>query len=163
VANWPGDCWDGALRAEYRAWRCDQITRLVRDTAKAVRAAKPKVRISAAVFSDYPGCMESVGQDWVKWCKAGWLDFVCPMDYADSDTRFTNLVKNQVALVAGKVPVYAGIGQFIMPDDQVVGQMEIARREGAKGFVLFNMGKDLAEEGLGRYAEGVTARKARGR
>jgi hypothetical protein len=62
--------------------------------------------------------------------------------------------------VGGAVPVYSGIGQFIIPDDQVVGQMELARGLGADGFILFNMGTGLAEHGLPRYAQGMTSAPA---
>ncbi len=160
VVNWPADCYNGPLRAEYRQWRCDNITRLVRATAEQARQIKPWIKISAAVFSDYPACKDSVGQDWVLWCREGYLDFVCPMNYTESDTRFQNIVTNQVSLVGGAVPVYSGIGQFIIPDDQVVGQMELARSLGADGFILFNMGTGLAEQGLPRYAMSMTASPA---
>ena len=29
VAHWPSDCYSGERKAEYRTWRCEQITRLV--------------------------------------------------------------------------------------------------------------------------------------
>lgn len=160
VENWPQDCHSGPLRAEYRQFRCDQITRLVRSTSEEARRIKPWVRISAAVFGDYPGCRDYVGQDWVLWCKSGWLDFVCPMDYTASDAYFRNLVSRQVGLVGGAVPVYSGVGQFIIPDDQMIGQMEIARECGASGFILFNMGQALAERGFPELARGITSAKA---
>ncbi len=160
VENWPADCWNGPLKKEWSDWRCTNITHLVRSTAEEIRKFKPQLRISAAVFSDYPACRTDVGQDWVLWVKNGWLDFVCPMDYTDSDVRFQTLVSNQVGYVGGKCPIYSGIGQFIIPDDQVVGQMEISRACGADGFIVFNMGTTLAEEGLPRYSIAMTSAKA---
>ena len=65
VENWPDDCYDGPLKEEYREWRREQINRLVRDLHDAVKAVKPDVKISAAVFSSYPSCRDSVAQDWV--------------------------------------------------------------------------------------------------
>lgn len=160
VANWPADCYSGPLKAEYRDFRCAQITRLVKAVSEEAHRLKPWIRISAAVFSDYPSCREQVGQDWVLWCKQGWLDFVCPMDYSETDGRFRNLVTNQAELLGGCTPLYAGIGAFINPDDETLGQMEIARECGADGFVLFNMGKDLADQGFPRFAQGITAAPA---
>lgn len=160
VADWPKDCYSGALKTEYQDFRCAQITRLVKAVSEEAHRLKPWIRISAAVFGDYPGCRASVGQDWVLWCREGYLDFVCPMDYTDSDTRFHNIVTNQVSLVGGAVPVYAGIGAFIIPDDQAVRQMESARADGADGFILFNMGKDLAVDGFPRFARSITSAPA---
>lgn len=160
VANWPADCYSGPLRAEYRQWRCDNITRLVKAVSEQARALKPWIKISAAVFSDYPRCKDDVGQDWVLWCREGYLDFVCPMNYTDSDTRLQNLVANQVSRVGGAVPLYSGIGAFIIPDEQAIGQVELARANGADGFILFNMGNTLARQGFPKFAEGITSAPA---
>jgi hypothetical protein len=160
VENWPADCYNGALKAEYRQWRCDQISRLVRATAEQSRKIKPWVKISAAVFSDYPGCKNSVGQDWVTWCRQGWLDFVCPMDYTNNDGHFERTVASQVGYVGGAIPIYPGIGHFIITDDQAIGQMEIQRAQGADGDILFVMGKALAETGLPKFGEAITAQAA---
>ncbi len=159
VENWPADC-NGALREEWMQFRCDNITTVVRTVAEQVRQRKPQVKISAAVFSDYPACKYWVGQDWVFWARQKYLDFVCPMNYTDNNTRFRNLVTNQVALVNHVIPLYSGIGQFIIPDDQVVAQIEIARELGAEGFILFNMGRSLAEQTLPNLAKGVTSAPA---
>lgn len=160
VANWPQDVYSGPLRAEYRQWRCDNITKLVKATSEQAHALKPWIKISAAVFADYPQCKDGVAQDWVLWCREGYLDFVCPMNYTENDTRLENLVRNQVSRVGGKVPLYSGIGSFIIPDDQAVGQLEIARAQGADGFILFNMGTSLARDGFPKFARGITSAPA---
>ena len=160
VENWPADCFTGDLKEEYRDWRCEQITRLVRATSEEARKIKPYIKISAAVFGHYPGCRSSVGQDWPLWCEEGWLDFVCPMDYTRSDTDFTSLVKRQMGQVAGAIPLYTGIGAFRIPDDQAIGQMEISRALGADGFIVFVMGQSLAERGFPKFARGITSEKA---
>jgi uncharacterized lipoprotein YddW (UPF0748 family) len=162
VANWPQDT-QSVLKEEWMQFRCDNITFVVKNVSEQAHKLKPKLKVSAAVFGDYPASKYGVGQDWVYWCKQKYLDFVCPMDYTDSDTRFRNLVSNQVALVGDAVPLYAGIGQFRIPDDRVVGQIEIARELGADGFILFNMGKGLAEQTLPNLAKGVTSGAARAR
>ena len=86
---------------------------------------------------------KSVGQDWVAWVKAGYLDFICPMDYTASDDAFADLVASQVSLVGGRVPIYAGIGATAvnppMTAEQVMGQIEKARSLGASGFSIFNL------------------------
>ena len=160
VANWPEDCYSGELKPEYRQWRCDNITRLVRATAEEARKIKPHIKISAAVFGSYPGTKDSIGQDWVLWCRDGWLDFVCPMDYTQSDSYFHNLAQLQVGYVGGVVPLYTGIGHFRIPDDQAIGQMQIARSHGADGFILFNMGTTLAERGFPKFGKAITSEKA---
>lgn len=160
VKTWPDDVWDGELRQAYRDWRCEQITRLVKATYEEAHRLKPHIKISAAVWGEYPAVKDLIGQDWALWVREGWLDFVCPMDYSANDRYFDALVARQVSLVGGRIPLYAGIGQFIMPDDQVAGQIEIARQRGTDGFILFNMGLGLATRTLPLLSQGVTSAPA---
>jgi len=139
VANWPKDCYSGPLREPYAQWRCDQITRLVKAVHDEAKKLRPEIKISAAVFGAYPNCRESVAQDWPEWVKAGYLDFVCPMDYTQSDLNFIGLVSDQLRLVDGRIPVYPGIGQWRLSDDRTVGQIYHARRLGTRGFTVFDL------------------------
>jgi len=161
VENWPQDLRTDELRDTWTQWRCDQISRLVEATAREVRAIKPDCKISAAVFGSYPGCRESVGQDWVYWVQQGWLDFVCPMDYQVSDASFASLVANQMSLVGGRIPLYPGIGAWrLITPDRVAGQVRIARGVGADGFILFNYSRDLAETVAPALGEAMLAQPA---
>jgi len=79
--DWPKECFSGARKAEYNDWRCRQITSLVAALSREARKIRPKAEDFRAVFGSYPDCRQSVAQDWPAWIKAGYLDFVCPMDY----------------------------------------------------------------------------------
>ena len=160
VGDWPKDCYSGSLHDKYHDWRCSQITRLVAAVHREAKRIKPDVKISAAVFGSYPDCRETVGQDWVEWIKAGYLDFVCPMDYTQSDLSFVNLVENQLRLVDGRIPVFPGIGAWRLTPDRVVGQIHHARELGAAGFTVFNLTDEAAESVLPVVAAGAGSRQA---
>jgi uncharacterized lipoprotein YddW (UPF0748 family) len=164
VEKWPEDAYSGELRAEYNNWRCDQITRLVAAVRREVKKQRPDVKISAAVFGSYPSCRESVGQDWVAWVKAGYLDFVCPMDYTNDEAQFAELVSGQLKLIGGRIPCYPGIGATAsrsrLAPDQVVAQIRQARRLGAAGFTIFNYSSDTAESIVPAVGQGAGAKKA---
>ena len=139
--NWPGEVLGaGPLRRQWRQFRRDNITRLVREVHDQVRRVAPGCMISAAVFSSFPRCRDDVGQDWKLWIDEGYLDFVCPMDYTGSDAAFEGLVRNQLDIVAGKVPCYPGIGllEHRSPAD-AVRQIEITRRLNTGGFVIWSV------------------------
>jgi uncharacterized lipoprotein YddW (UPF0748 family) len=136
--NWPEECFSGARKQEYRDWRCKQITTLVAAVSREAKKVRPDIKISAAVFGAYPDCRESVGQDWLQWVKDGCLDFLCPMDYTNSNDEFSALVRNQVKLVDGRLPIFAGIGASLsMKPEQEQEQIRLARSLGAAGFVIF--------------------------
>ena len=160
VANWPRDCYSGELHDPYHDWRCRQITRLVEAVHREAKKLKPEIKISAAVFGAYPDCRENVGQDWVEWVKAGYLDFLCPMDYTQSDPNFIGLVQNQLRLVDGRIPVYPGIGAFRLTPDRVVGQIHHARSLGASGFTVFNLDAGSAASVLPAIAAGAGSERA---
>ena len=97
VKVWPDDCHSGERKEEYNDWRCRQITRLVAAVHREAKRLRGELKISAAVFGSYPACRASIAQDWVAWAKAGYVDFLCPMDYTTSDLGFRALVTNQLA------------------------------------------------------------------
>ncbi|MGQ9574629.1 MAG: glycoside hydrolase family 10 protein [Thermoguttaceae bacterium] len=164
VAAWPADCYKGARRAEYRQWRCRQITRLVEAVHREAKRLRPGLKISAAVFGSYPACRESVGQDWPAWIKAGLLDFVCPMDYTESDLAFSALVSNQLKLVEGRIPAYPGIGatasRSTLSPDRVVGQVHQARWLGAAGFTVFNLDRNTIAQIVPAVGLGAGSQRA---
>lgn len=158
VADWPQAVWQGPLREEYREWRRQQITRLVEAVSREARRLRPGIRISAAVFRDYPNCRDTVGQDWVLWVERGYLDFVCPMDYMADDEELANTVRRQLDFVAGRVPLYPGIGASapgLLPE-QVIWQIQRVRDVGAPGFVIFNYDLTVAEQHLPALRLGIT-------
>lgn len=159
VAEWPRDVVRGGPHfAAYQEFRRSNITRLVKAVSEEARRLKPWVKISAAVFSDWPQCREHVGQDWGEWVKQGYLDFVCPMDYTAYDEGFRSRVQVQRDEVAGRVPLYPGVGASApgLPVSQVMDQVQIARAEGADGFILFNYDGTVARDYVPALGRGAT-------
>ncbi len=142
VGNWPADCATGARKDEYNDWRVRQITLLVADIHREVKRVRPGLKLSAAVWGGYPDCRRWVAQDWPAWIRAGYLDFVCPMDYTDDRGQFADWVRQQMKLSGGRIPVYPGIGATAsnsgLSADGVAGQIDAARGLGAGGFSIFN-------------------------
>jgi len=162
VAKWPDDVVSGPQASAFRQWRCDQITSLVAEVSREARRIRPGILVSAAVFSDYPSCKDYVGQDWLEWIRRGYLDFVCPMNYTPDPARFESVVRRQMELVGGRIPLYPGIGATspeVLPPLAVAEQILAARRCGAKGFTIFNYDAGLARDVLPGLSLGVTAPK----
>ena len=75
------------------------------------------------------------------WCRNGWLDFACPMDYVDSAVAFKGKVKRQIAW-AHNVKLCPGIGLscWTKPQDplNMIEQIQAVRDLGLKGYTVFN-------------------------
>lgn len=164
IDAWPASVADGEHSIAYTEWRVQQITRLVRLLHKRARELKPDIKISAAVFGGYPACVTSIGQDWVAWAKAGYLDFVCPMNYAEDTTYFTDLLENQLALLPKGFTIYPGIGatatNSLLTADAVIGQIYLARFLGAAGWTIFDYSVDISDTVLPAIRMGIGARPA---
>jgi len=141
VADWPKDL-EKTLAAEWTDFRAGNISALVGGVAKRLRATHPKVEISAAVMRDATASRVAIGQDWGRWCREGWLDFVCPMDYTESAKQFRSCVTLQKTQCAG-IPLYPGLGLSCWQDDggdatRFADQLEIVRELDIPGFTVFN-------------------------
>ena len=152
VAKWPEGVRTKTLRAKYAAWRCEQTERLSADVSRLARAKNPKIKISAAVFGRYPLCIKSIGQDWASWLRKGYVDFVCPMNYTADPAVFTSLLRTQLAIPHAKGNVFPGIGvvanESLLTPAQVVQQILLSRKEGAKGYMMFQLSTALHRETL---------------
>ena len=162
VTKWPEDTRkDDAVRNAWLDFRRANIDAVVRRVAEEAGKIRPGVQISAAVFRNWPSDRDSVGQDWKMWCDKGWLDFVCPMDYVDSNVSFNNMVTTQIGY-AGKARLYPGIGLSCWKDPhdavKLAEQIEVVRKLDVPGFTVFNYDSN-AEAVLPYLRLGVTADK----
>ena len=154
----------GVYSDTYIQWRSQQITRLVRLLHKRLREVNPNIKLSTAVFGGYPACVTSIGQDWIAWAQAGYVDFVCPMNYTEDANYFTTLLANQLTLMPKGVAIYPGIGatatNSLLTPDAVVEQIYRSRALGASGWTIFDYSVDISETVLPALTMGVTNRKA---
>jgi uncharacterized lipoprotein YddW (UPF0748 family) len=163
IGNWPADVMaNDSLNEKWLAFRRQQITTVVTAIAQLAKKTRPDIKISAAVFRNWPVDRNSVGQDWKLWCDRGYLDFVCPMDYTASSNHFRRMVEQQL-LWAGKIPCYPGIGLSVWSDPtdicKLIEQINITRQLGTRGFTIFNYGPTEANQILPLLRKGITRNK----
>ncbi len=121
----------------WREFRQARLTALVERLRAVVKARRPGALLSAAVIPDADEASERRLQDWRRWAEAGLIDVVCPMAYATESGAFTAQL-SAASAAAGDVPLWAGIGAYRLSPAQTVENIQIARRLGADGVVLFS-------------------------
>jgi uncharacterized lipoprotein YddW (UPF0748 family) len=161
--HWPADPRnDAAIRQKWLDFRRDNITKVVAAVHESVKRQKPSVKISAAVFRNWPVDRDGVGQDWKLWCDRGYLDFVCPMDYITNNRQFEAVIGQQLQW-AGKVPCYPGIGLSTWPGEldvvNLIEQIHTTRRMGTGGFTVFNYAVGESREIVPLCGQGITRRR----
>jgi uncharacterized lipoprotein YddW (UPF0748 family) len=157
----------GARSEEFRRFRRKAVAGAVEAIVHSARKARPGILASAAVFPELALSRETLAQDWGEWARRGLIDFVVPMDYTSDAMELERWVRGQARDASGRVPVVAGLGLAAgrsRLDDpaELVMQMAAARRGGADGFAIFQLGTDLLtkhapllERGPGREGAGT--------
>jgi uncharacterized lipoprotein YddW (UPF0748 family) len=128
--------------AGYAQFQRDQVTDLVARINKAVKAVKPKITISAAVFADDRDALKARFQDWKSWLQNGWLDVLCPMAYTPSTDLYRKLISGAMRNASGR-PVWGGIGAFRQPAEGSLEKIRVTRELGAQGFVIYSYGSSV--------------------
>ena len=122
------------------AWadfRRNQITDLVERIYVGVKRKRPETLVSAAVFPDARESFVHLAQDWEGWLRKGIVDVVAPMAYNPSDGLFDEAI-SKAAGVVGPKRVWAGVGVYLTSYEGTLSKIEIAKRLGVRGFMLFS-------------------------
>ena len=127
-----------ALPGPWDEFRRDQITGLVERVYHGVKARRPDLTVSAAVFANVDDAYRSRFQDWRTWLERGFLDVVVPMAYTPEDDRFREQVREAAVSAGRRDRVWAGIGAYLNTYDGTLSKIDIARGEHAGGVILFS-------------------------
>jgi uncharacterized lipoprotein YddW (UPF0748 family) len=135
-----GDLLGGPARdpeafAEYQRRLLTALTSRLADTA---RVERPGIVVSAAVTPDEAQAVHHKFQDWPHWLASGILTAICPMAYTPDNDLFTSQVEQALARAHRGQQVWAGIGAYRLDVAGIVEKVNLARRAGAEGVVLFS-------------------------
>jgi len=159
--RWPADVRTGPLASAYRDWRRSRITTFVVAARDTVHRVNPALKLSAAVYPGYPGCRDSIAQDWGEWLRSGLLDFVCPMNYSENTDKIVEWYRKQTTFPGVRGRLLPGIGvtatESRLSAADTIDQIAALRREGAGGFVLFDLNRTVEKDVLPYLRMGLTS------
>lgn len=163
VPSWPKSITEGNTehRKRFLRWRTAQITDAVQKIHSWIRANKPHITLSAAVYGKYPSCVDSVGQDWISWLRTDLIDTALPMNYTESETRLMDWLGTQTSDPRIASRIISGIGvtaaESRLTPIQVLHQIDIARKMKCRGFALFDLDENLRTRILPVLLQGITS------
>jgi uncharacterized lipoprotein YddW (UPF0748 family) len=114
----------------------EAITAIVRETAARLRALRPGLVISAAVFPDPIVARERVLQRWPEWVTERLIDLVCPMAYR-TDTPEVRRLLGAARAAAPATRMWGGLMAYAGERERVRDQVRAARDAGCDGAILF--------------------------
>lgn len=130
-------------------WKREQVTAMVALVRERVKAANPNVKIQAStiVWGQCPENFEDatpymkVCQDWKLWTEQGLIDENCPMIYAREGEEWGAAYYRGwlegVKKWSYGLPTYAGISSTMNTAEQMLQQIDAARKAGLPGFLFF--------------------------
>jgi uncharacterized lipoprotein YddW (UPF0748 family) len=126
-----------AFPERWKLYRAERLTALIRDIRGAVKTVRPAALLSAAVVPDPVDASTHRFQDWRAWIDRDLIDVVCPMAYTTDASIFATQIA-AARQIAGAHPLWAGIGAYRLSPDQIVDNVQTARRLGVGGVILFS-------------------------
>ncbi len=122
-------------------FRTQQVNQFVARVAQEMRAIKPSLTLSAAVFPwENRDRINRIQQSWETWISRGDLDLLVPMTYRPDTTQFLRQSVQPALNSVGNAPVLflPGIGLYRLSGQQeLVDQMQAVRDLPSGGYVLF--------------------------
>lgn len=151
---------------KWRQWKRDQVTAMVTLVRERVKAANPDVKIQASTipWGDCPHdfsesrSYRDVCQDWPLWMELGLIDENCPMVYSRESeesgrNHFRGWVDGAKRWSSGRT-THIGMSVSRNTPEQMMTQIEVMRKAGLQGFVLFSFDESPTRaafaEGLGK-------------
>jgi uncharacterized lipoprotein YddW (UPF0748 family) len=112
------------------------VTALVRESARRLREARPRIVISAAVFPDPAVARGRVLQRWPEWASEGLVDLLCPMAYRRDSAEVARLLTAARA-AAPTTELWGGLMAYTGEPDRLREQVRAAKEAGCEGAILF--------------------------
>lgn len=120
----------------WKQWRRQQVTALVKKVHDRLAAAKPSARLSATVMTPMKGAAEYCMQDYGIWIQDGLVDSIVPLLYGTSESIGLQLADPVKA--RHNCHVYACVGTFQLSAAVAEQRIQDARSSGVDGIAVFN-------------------------
>lgn len=130
---------------DWKNWRRDQVTELVRLLREHVLSINPKLQFSTTGCAPYIRALEEAFQDWPKWQKEGVADFVTVMTYPKTVTEFEKQIDGLKKRNVDFSKLNIAIGSYKLLDQPEIfsEQFKVCEKSGARACVVFHYGNFL--------------------
>lgn len=132
------DRMDDKTRKALIAWKAKNVSSIVQEVSTMVRAAKPNLKISCAVYAlPREQRMNLIQQDWELWAANGWIDNLNPMTYVAKGQELQKMAGYVKSSTNNKCMVLPGLFLKDLDTAGFVEQLDISRNLGALGNTMF--------------------------
>lgn len=127
------------LWQKWTEFKVKQIDTFVATVSEKLKAKKPNLIISAAVFPiEYNQRIEKIQQNWENWIKENYIDLLLPMTYGDNTKEFESLTEPIFqSKLTGSTLILPGIRIQNQSQISVLDQVQYARSLPTLGYGFF--------------------------
>ena len=138
----------GELWRKWTEFRTERVNSFVAEVSQHLRAKRPNLILSAAVFPlPEQERIQKIQQHWEVWARQGDIDLIIPMTYAQDTLRFERLAQPWIASTKlGSTLLIPGIRLLALPTVGAFDQIQLVRDLPISGYALFaadNFNNDL--------------------
>ncbi|MFW6358470.1 MAG: glycoside hydrolase family 10 protein, partial [Chroococcales cyanobacterium] len=130
---------DRALWKQWTDFRIQQIDSFVATVSQELRAKRPDLILSAAVFAlPRSERLAKLQQNWEEWSKEGYLDLVVPMTYTEDTQALKEMAQPLISqgLLDASL-ILPGVRLLNLPDVVALDQVQLLRDLPTGGYSLF--------------------------
>jgi len=125
----------GDLAQKWQRFIPDDLSALVAQLYRKIKAIRPGMLVSAAVKSDYQVARDEYQQDWAAWLNDGYVDFVCLMAYG---RHIEPILNKNLAAVNDPGRMIVGLGAYALTPGMVADQVRFVERSPYGGVTIFS-------------------------
>ena len=129
-----------SLTVAWKEFRLDAISAMVKDTYAIIQQSGNKIALSAAVKPNLLEARNRWNQDWGRWVKEGYIDFVVPMNYFKEIRHFNNsvqIMKSNLHLDDIQ-HIIMGVSTYNQDAQAVADKILLTRLNGFRGVSVFS-------------------------
>lgn len=129
---------DRILWQKWTDFRIQQIDSFVASVSQHLRAQRPHLILSTAVFPlPRPERLQRLQQNWENWSSRGDIDLMIPMTYALDTNGLKTLAEPVTQSTLGSALMLPGIRLLNLPNTVTFDQIQLLRDLPASGYALF--------------------------
>lgn len=131
---------DSALWEKWEQYKSDAVSNVVMRVHDQLAQDKPNLPLTTVVFPNLPTALEQKHQDWARWSKSHWVNYLSSITLTSSVKVVGSDTSRVLRSINQSVPVVIGVfGPFNGNSaEHLLEQIEVARNQGAAGFGIFD-------------------------
>lgn len=141
--------------AEWKKWKRDQVTNLLKLLIKTAREINPGIHVSTTGLAPFSRAYHEAYQDWKFWVESGLVEFVTEMAYTENPEKFQDYMKDVKTHIAEPKQINMAVAAYklMASPAKLQEQWDICEKESFRSCVLFHYGSLIENPELKKALE----------